>query len=270
VLWFGPPWVGSGQPFLAATHAAEYNGHLGSDPFRTVVARGVDLQVLPALIAGVIAVLLGWWRDRDRVLLAIGVGIIAWWVVVVAMTLDGYPGLERFFLPAAALICVLGGVGIVRLARLAGELRGGSAILPVAAAVVLVAVCIPFTTARASQARETFPAANSALHTLRDLQAAVAAAGGHHGVFPCKSSFAAVNHGVQTALAWQLHVTLERVGTAMSQPGVDFIGPHNGTDGEEAPVDPRLTGHEQVTSVDGWRVVRLTDPRLPSAACVGH
>ncbi len=30
LLWFVPPWIGSGQPFLAATHAKEYNGHLGS------------------------------------------------------------------------------------------------------------------------------------------------------------------------------------------------------------------------------------------------
>ena len=28
-FWFVPPWVGSGDPFLAATHAADYNGHRG-------------------------------------------------------------------------------------------------------------------------------------------------------------------------------------------------------------------------------------------------
>ena len=98
----------------------------------------------------------------------------------------------------------------------------------------------------------------------------MAAAGGHTGVYPCGSSFAAVNHGVQTALAWKLHVPLERVGTSMRAPGVDFIGPHNRTDGEAAPVDPRLTHHETVAEVGGWRVVRLTDPRLSTTACVGR
>src|SRR5205807_17071 len=53
-FWFVPPWVGSGQPFLAATHAKEYNGHLGSHPFLEVLRRGVDLQPLPALILAVI------------------------------------------------------------------------------------------------------------------------------------------------------------------------------------------------------------------------
>ena len=272
-LWFVPPWAGSGDPFLAATHAHEYNGHLGSDPFRAVLGRGVDLQVLPALIAGVLAVAIGWWRDRDRLLLAMGAGIAGWWVVVVAMTLDGYPGLERFFLPAAALTCVLGGVGITRLALLAGDALGrqGLAVAAtVGVAAVLVAVSIPFTTTRVAQARAAGPAASQAVSILNELDRAVAAVGGHHGVFPCHSSFSAVNHSVQTALAWKLHVTLGRVGTVMSKPGVDFIGPHNRTDGAPARVDPRLTKVQTLARVGRWRVVRLTDPRLPSSACVGR
>jgi hypothetical protein len=270
-LWFVPPWVGSGQPFLAASHAASYNGHLGPNPFRAVVGRGIDLQVLPALLAAVIAVGIGWWRERDRVLLAIGVGIAAWWVVVVAMTLDGYPGLERFFLPAAALTCVLGGVGIVRLAQLAGDaVRGHAAAVTAAAAAILVLICVPFTTTRVSEARATWPAASRAVTILDQLSGAVAAVGGHRAVLPCRSSFVAVNHSVQTALAWKLHTTLERVGTSMRAPGVDFIGPHNGTDGAPARVDPRLTHHQPIGHFGVWRVVRLTDPRLRSTACVGH
>ncbi len=270
-FWFVPPWIGSGSPFLAATHAAEYNGHLGPDPFRAVVGRGRDLQVLPALVFAVAAVAIGWFRDRNRVLLAMGVGIAAWWVVVVAMTLDGYPGLERFYLPAAALTCVLGGVGLVNVASIAGGLAGQyQTAVAVAVAVILVLISIPFTSTRVSEARAAFPAASQAVSRLNQLSQAVAAAGGHDGVFPCKSSFAAVNHSVQTALAWKLHVTLERVGTVMSAPGVDFIGPHDATDGGPAPVDPRLT-HEQPVAKGGvWRVVALTDPRLTPSRCVGH
>jgi hypothetical protein len=271
-LWFVPPWVGSGQPFLAATHAAKYNGHLGAHRLRAVIGRGIDLQILPALIAAAVAVALGWWRERDRLLVAMAAAIIVWWVVVIGMTLDGYPGLERFFLPAAALTCVLGGVGIMRLALLAGGVLKRYRLLVVAAtALVLVAVSIPFITKRFAEARAAGPAASTAVRTLAHLDAAVAAVGGHRGVFPCKTSFAAVNHGVQTALAWKLHVTLERVGTTMHAPGLDFIGPHNGTDGEAAPVDPRLTHHQTLVSVDGWRVVALTDPNHPDlTACVGR
>jgi hypothetical protein len=273
VFWFVPAWIGSGDPFLAATHAAEYNGHLGGDPLRTVISRGIDLQVLPALIFAIVAVAIGWFKDRDKVILALGGGVAAWWVVVVGMTLDGYPGLERFFLPAAALTCVLGGVGITRLALLVGGLasapRARAVAIVVAAALVLVS--IPFTTSRWAAAWAAKPAAAQAVSTLDQLSAAVAAVGGHRGVFPCKSSFAAVNHGVQTALAWKLHVTLNRVGTAMSAPGVDFIGPHNATDGAPARVDPRLTKVRTLAQVGSWRVVRLTDPHVPALdPCVGR
>src|SRR5205823_11826054 len=58
VGWFVPPWISTGQPLLAASHAHQYNGHLGSDPFVEVLRRGADLQLLPALILGVVAVVL--------------------------------------------------------------------------------------------------------------------------------------------------------------------------------------------------------------------
>lgn len=270
-FWFVPPWIGSGDPLLAATHAAEYNGHLGPDPFRAVVGRGINLQVLPALVFAIVAVAIGWLRDRSRLLLGLGAGVVAWWVVVIALTLDGYPGLERFYLPAAAVTCVLGGVGVVRAAQLVGgALHRHRAALAVTVAAALMAVSIPFITTRVSEARAAFPAANQAVSLINQLGQAAAAVGGHHGVFPCKTSFAAVNHSVQTALAWKLHVTLERVGTVMSAPGINFIGPRTGATGSPAPVDPRLTHVQTLARVGQWRVVRMTDPRLPPSPCVGH
>ena len=53
-FWFVPPWIGSGHPFLAASHAADYNGQLGSDPFITVLGRGLDIQTIPVLVFGVV------------------------------------------------------------------------------------------------------------------------------------------------------------------------------------------------------------------------
>jgi len=35
-------------------------------------------------------------------------------------------------------------------------------------------------------------------------------------------------------------------------------------------VDPRLTRRQALAHVGVWTVVRLTDPRLPSTACVGR
>jgi hypothetical protein len=270
--WFVPPWITTGQPFLAATHAADYNGHLGSDVLRSILARGVRDQLLPALILALVAVVIGWVRDRNRIILAIGAGIIGWWVVVVGETLDGYPGLERFFLPAAALTTVLGGVGLAEVARLAGGLAGSARRPVIAGAALLLAVaCIPFTTTQISVVRADERHAVQGVHLLDTLTQAVAAAGGKARVLPCPSSFTAVNHSAQTALAWKLGVTLQRVGTSMRAPGVDFVGPKAAQIGGPAKVDPRLTRAETIATAGPWRVVRLTDPQLAhGAACVGH
>ncbi|HUZ28731.1 MAG TPA: hypothetical protein VMU90_05790 [Solirubrobacteraceae bacterium] len=290
-FWFVPPWISTGHPFLAASHAHQYNGHLGSSPFITVLHRGVDIQVLPALIAAVAALGLARWRRVDRLVLWLAGLVVAWWVVVVGMTLVGYPGLERFYLPAAALICVLAGVGVVGLAQLGGEavrgvggrvggarVRGARVrgarfpawVVPAALTLVLVgvSVAVPATRSRAAEVRSQERIASRAVTRLDQLSAAVAAVGGHRGVYPCRSSFASVNHSAQTALAFKLHVTLGRVGTAMRHQGLLFLGPHDSIDGGAPAINRRLTRRQLIATVGAWQVYRLTVPGA-STRCVG-
>ena len=102
------------------------------------------------------------------------------------------------------------------------------------------------------------------------MTAAVAAVGGHDGVFPCKSSFAAVNHSVQTALAWKLHVTLGRVGTTMRHQGVMFVGPHDSIDGIAPPIDH--AAHPEAADRDRRDLEDVPDDcaRTRTTACVGR
>ena len=265
-FWFVPPWIGSGQPFLAAIHAQEYNGHLGNHPVLEALRRAADLQLAPVLVAAAVAVVWTWVRERDPAVLALAGGALAWIALVVGMVIDGYPGLERFFLPASAILCVLAGVGVARAAlwvaaraaalRPPGESARVAMFAALALAAAVLAVSIPFASSRIAIARAQEPTAHTAVKILDQLSAAVKAVGGHDGVYPCKSSFAAVNHGAQTALAWKLHVTLGRVGTTMRHPGLDFIGPHNSIDGGPAAVIPRLDRSQLIARVGVWNVVR--------------
>jgi hypothetical protein len=272
-FWFAPPWVGSGQPFLAAIHAEEYNGGLGSNRFWGVLGRGIDIQLLPVLLAGGVAVVFAWFdKPRDWLTLSLAGATVVWWVVVVGMTLDGYPGLERFYLPAAGLTCVLAGVGVVRLGLLGAQFvpRGSaSTAVGIGLTAVLVAILVPFTWSRISQASAEEKIASQAVSHLNQMTAAVAAVGGHDGVFPCKTSFAAVNHSVQTALAYKLHVTLGRVGTTMRHQGVMFVGPHDSIDGIAPPIDPRLTQTQLIATVGIWKMYRVTAPGS-FTGCVGR
>ena len=270
-FWFVPPWVGSGQPFLAAVHAEDYNGGLGSDRLFGVLGRGIDIQLLPVLLASVVAAVFAWFdKPRDWLLLSLAGATVVWWVIVVGMTLDGYPGLERFYLPAAGMTCVLAGVGIVRLAQLgASVVPSGRTAVGIGLTAVLVAITIPWVGSRINQASAEYHTANQAVTRLNQMTAAVAAVGGHAGVFPCKSSFAAVNHSVQTALAWKLHVTLGRVGTTMRHQGVMFVGPHDSIDGIAPPIDHRLTQQQFIAQVGAWKMYRMTAPGSDTR-CVGR
>jgi hypothetical protein len=328
VLWFVPPWISTGQPFLAATHAHQYNGHLGSNRLLEVLRRGVNVQTAAVLVLALIATGLAVAAARprarhpaspesagaassgcQRVTVALAALAAAWWVVVVVETLAGYPGLERFYLPAAAIACVLAGVGVVEVARLAagaarrgaGAAQGaGAARQPQglgegaaaeaaglgatagqrasgrlqwavggAVALALLALTIPFFTTRISVARAQRSIAARAVTRLDELSAAVAAVGGHRAVYPCHSSFAAVNHSVQTALAWKLHVTLGRVGTSMRHQGLMFLGPHDSIDGGAPRINPRLTSRQLLAQVGVWRVYRMTAPGA-NTRCVGR
>jgi hypothetical protein len=264
-FWFVPPWIASGQPFLAAIHAHEYNGHLGANPFLEVLRRGADVQIVSALVLGAMGAVVLAGDRTARWLAAI---VIAWWATVVAMTLAGYPGLERFYLPAAAVTCVLAGAGIVSLSRLLG-LWLRAAWLPAVVAAGLIAASALFATSRVSALRVEEPLAAQAVKRLDQLSAAVAAVGGHTRVYPCRSSFAAINHSVQTALAWKLSVTLGRVGTSMRHQGVMFVGPHDTIDGAPPRISRSLTERRLIARVGVWRIYRVTHPGSDTR-CVGR
>jgi hypothetical protein len=272
-FWFVPPWVGSGQPFLAAVHAEEYNGDLGKHPLFTVLDRGVNIQLLPVLLAGLVAVAFAWFeKPRDWLTLSLAGGTAVWWAIVVGMTLDGYPGLERFYLPAAGMTCVLAGVGIVRLAQLGARVvpdRRAATPVAIGLTAALVAITIPFAWGRADQASAEEHIASQAVTRLDQMSAAITAVGGRDAIFPCKSSFAAVNHSVQTALAYKLHVTLGRVGTTMRHQGVMFVGPHDSIDGIAPPINRRLTQQQMLATVGVWRVYRMAAPGADHR-CVGR
>ncbi len=269
VLWFGPPWISTGHPFAASTQAADYNGQLGRNPLIEVLSRGAHLTILPVLVFAAVAIVFA-WRARDRVTLGLAGGALAWVALVAAMTVAAYPGLGRFMYPPAAVACVLAGVGVVRLAALAasrsaspaasGAPRGGW----VGAAVVAVCllVSIPFTLGRISHAWKEKGEADTAVRFTNTLSDAVGAVGGRTRVMPCSTSVAAVNHTMQTALAWMLHVRLARVKTVLRAPGVDFVGPHVVTiDGAAAPI--RIHGGhvtQRIGAAGVWRVYRITSP----------
>jgi hypothetical protein len=270
VGWFAPPWIASGQPLLASIHARAFNGHLGPDPELEVLKRATNLTVWPVIVAALAVTLLA-IRGKDWLTVALAALGLAYVAIVEAMTLDHYPGLERFLLPAAAIACVLAGVAVARVAAFAG---GGVASL--AAAAALVAVAVPFFDGRVAEATTEFHTARQAVRIYDQLVAATKRVGPTTRILPCPRSYAAVNHTMQTSLAWALTVPLTRVLTvtnvdsSLRRPALAFFAPRNPINGG-APTAfvGGLHGH-LVAHVGIWKVYRVKragDAR--GNACVG-
>ncbi len=257
LLWLGLPGF-AGDPLAASATATQ--GHALAHPAWTALRRGLALPVALTWALALAALLL---RPRDRVVRALALGALAWLALVVAMTAAGYAGVARYMLPAAALGCVLAGVGAASLiARLPRAGRG-------AFALVLLLACAALALPRALTLDDQVRAGVDVAHAQSELRAAIDAVGGAAPLRGCAlGGWVAVNRSTQTALAWELRLPLDRVARTMSHPGIELRGPHSATLGTPAPI--ALGGAPQVQErahAGRWQVlaVRASGGALPRA-----
>jgi hypothetical protein len=204
VLWFGGQWLGSGDP-LAGSKLAR----AASVPDSSFA--GVALPFLVAWI-GVVAAL--WWGTRRRdagVLLPAGAAL-AWTLAVLFLDAVGYPGIERFLVPAAALWSVVGAIGLVWLVQEARAL-GGRAVAA-GAAVGLALAAVGFGIARIGDVSDDARLVAERIDTQQELADAVALVGRDR----LARSAPCVNVAFQTALAWRLDVHATQVCAPLAPP----------------------------------------------------
>lgn len=129
VLWYVPDWIGAGDPFYGGRRARS-GGTVGIDLSiqRHALERALASVALPLWLLAATAV--GIERRRTALLAA---GAVVWMAGVVVMTALGYLGIERFFLPPAAVVCTVGGAGATLL---------GPRLVPVAAVALVLVVAI--------------------------------------------------------------------------------------------------------------------------------
>jgi hypothetical protein len=200
LLWFGGDWWGSGDPLHGAGDA-----QVSDDPTGERLLEGLDhaaKAVVVPIWVGVVATLVTARRRGEQVLLVLGAGALSWMVIVVAMSVGlRYAALSRFLLPAAAVLCVLGGVGLVRL--VAGvPVRWRTAVV-----VALVLVGVTFAGPRVWSVGDLVDDIVDRGVIEDDLVAAVDAVG-HEAVLACGRVVADPADLPQAALAWELDVSL--------------------------------------------------------------
>ena len=198
-LWFLPEWWGSGDPFRAGERANAPNpgsAAYAASPAVELVKRHFGVTIAPVeagtLVAGAYAAVMWLTRRREGPTLALAVGGFAWLALVAAMTEAGFAGNQRYLIVTTAVMCVLGGMGAVRLlqgvewatVRLTGNVRAGT----VAAAVAFVlgvAAASPVAVAKFDNTRRVDGGLTHEAYLWHDLKSLIDEAGGKERLLAC-------------------------------------------------------------------------------------
>jgi hypothetical protein len=230
LLWFGIPALTSRSPFVSASNAFGSGRRLRSNRVFGTVDRFLDLHETPLEVAALLSVCWAAVR-RDRVVLVLAAGALAWVVVEIAFSLHGWPGLGRYMFPAAAVMVVLAAVFVgrvlVEIPRLAvarfAVPQGSTAasfaawralpaatLVGVALVAVLVGTLVPSAVSRARIERRDLHAQRLRTKEINRLAGMVGQLGGAARLTGCGEPLTRLEY--QTVLAWTLRVNVAEVG----------------------------------------------------------
>ena len=260
-LWFGPDWYSTGDPFtgsrLAKAGGEARAVQLSSSPVLDAVGRIGSVLSAPAWLAALVAAALA-ARRRAALPLALVAGALTWIALVAGMTLFGYAGLGRFALPAAALACVLGGVGVSWTLR-AVRPRVAATVL----ALALAGAAAPFELRSLDAAARDVRAGSGGRAVVAALEAAIRGAGGPARLRALGRPV--VNGPLETTLAWELRVPLRAVSDhPRGGRSVVFAASYSRYSGP-LPRLGRLPASRRLLAVRSpWTVALIGAPRRPA------
>jgi hypothetical protein len=214
VMWFGIPSLTSRSPFVAGTNALGSGRALHSDKVFGTVRRFLDLQAVPYEILALLTVAVAVWR-RNRTLIVLAAGVVAWVVLEIAFALHGWPGLPRYMFEAGAVTVVLAAVGIGWLLTDPPALSRVAGWAGIALVVVVCGSLVPSALSRGRVEHKDLLAQQRRTDEIGRLASTVAGFGGAARLRACGEPLTRLEY--QTVLAWQLRVNVARVGFKYGQ-----------------------------------------------------
>jgi hypothetical protein len=201
-LWFLPEWWGSNDPFRAGARANAPNpgsAAFADSPAVELVERFMSVTIAPVELGTLIAVgfAVVMWRRyrREGVTLALTAFGLAWFLLVAAMTEAGFAGNQRYLIVTTAVVCVLGGMGAVRVLQgveaLARRFLGAQRARPVIAGAFLLGVLVasPTIVAKADNTARVRGGLEHEAYLWHDLKGLIDEAGGKEPLLACGGIF---------------------------------------------------------------------------------
>jgi hypothetical protein len=202
-LWFLPEWWGSGDPLRAGERANAPNpgsAAYAASPALELVKRHFGVTIAAVEAGTLVAVVYAAWRwfarRREGPTLALAVGGFAWLALVAVMTEAGFAGNQRYLIVTTAAMCVLGGMGAVRLiqgvewvaVRLTGSVRAGT-VAAAAAFVLGLAIASPTIAAKLDNTARVEGGLKHEAYLWHDLKSLIDGAGGEQRLLACGHVF---------------------------------------------------------------------------------
>jgi hypothetical protein len=113
VFWFGIPALTAKSAFIAGSNALHSPRELHNNKVFGTIDRFFALHTAPMWIAAALCVALAVYR-RQRFILLLAAGTVAWLVVEIAFALHGWPAVPRYLFEAVGVACVLAGIFVGR------------------------------------------------------------------------------------------------------------------------------------------------------------
>jgi hypothetical protein len=200
-LWIVPDWISSGQLF----HASAVSKIVVPPHMDTALIEAALVAPLPWSLAAVAGAAIA-LRSGDRTVLVLSGLLASWVLLLVAMMAAGYPPSPRFFVIPAALVVLLGAVGVVRLLEAAPP-QVPRAVLVLA----LLAIASPTLVARVGHSVQAGEDTVTRANLESDLHRAEERAGGQRLrrcgflAFPRRTAW------TRAVVSWDLDVPLRKV-----------------------------------------------------------
>lgn len=254
--WLLPEKWGSGSFWRAAERAQQPNPNspaFADSPTLAILGDAVEMLPFYVLVGLVAAVVVALARavpvGRGAAALGLAGVAVAWIALVAAMTEAGYAGNQRYLVAPAALLCVLGGVGI---AWAAGELavRAGGHGRTVVAAIGGATIAL-IVTGAASALPDTLRGIGYQVKIADQLEAAIEAGGGEERLKACGHLY--TNAYTVPLVAWTMGVHTNDVGFRPEYPAAILRVAHV-RDQRPRPLPQRLPNGRVVARSGEWTI----------------